>query len=264
MPTDLPHFEAPPINEVAMGVGFAPIEGLGLAHFGLFWSSLREEFSKSEEAAPLSISEGLAMSKTGLPLPRIWLIHNEEQYLIQLQPNMFYFNWRRQDEAQNYPRYSTIKPLFYDYLQRYVEFLAQEQLPQPEAVNCALTYVNIIPQGRNGDSSDGFSGLFPDVSWRRAEDRFLPVPKALSWQITFDVLDDAVELTAKIQSAKRKSDELPVLRFEINARDMRSKSPLNETEHWFDSAHEAIVLSFVDLTSYKTQCEIWKRVNAAN
>ena len=161
MSTDLPHFEAPPINEVAMGVRFAPIEGLVLTHFGLFWSLLREEFSKSEEAIPLSISETLAVGKTGLPQPRLWLIHNEDQYLIQLQPNMFYFNWRRQDEAQDYPRYSSIKPLFYDYWQRYVEFLAREQLPQPEAVNCNLTYVNIIPKGQIGDSGDGFSGLFP-------------------------------------------------------------------------------------------------------
>lgn len=263
MPTELPHFEAPPINEVAMGVRFAPIEGLVLTHFGLFWSSLREEFSKSEEAAPLSTSEGLALTKAGLPLPRVWLIHDDDEYLIQLQPNIFHFNWRRQDEVQIYPRYSRIKQLFYDYLQRYVEFLTQEQLPQPEAVECDLTYVNIIPQGQNGNSSDGLVGLFPDVNWRLEEDRFLPVPKALNWQTTFDI-DDAVELIAKVQSAKRASDDLPVLRFEINARDMRSKSPLDETEHWFDRAHEAIVLSFADLTSSKSQREIWKRIYDAN
>lgn len=258
MPIDLPNFEAPPINEVAMGVTFAPIEGLLPTHFGLFWSKFRKEFSKSEEAAPLSTPEGLPMSKIGLPLPRFWLIHNEEQYLIQLQSNMFYFNWRQQDDSQVYPRYSNIKPLYYDYLQRYVEFLSQEQLPQPEAVNCNLTYVNIIPIGQKGGSSDGFSGLFPDVNWRQAEDRFLPVPKTLNWQTTFEI-DDTVELTAKVQSAKRVSDELPVLRLEINARDLRSESPFDKTEHWFDSAHEAIVLSFVDLTSEKAQREIWKR-----
>ena len=247
-----------------MGVRFAPLEGVVLTHFGLFWSLLRKEFSETEEAAPLSTHEGLVASKTGLPLPRCWLINKDKQYLIQLQPNIFYFNWRRQDEAQDYPRYSTIKALFYRYLQRYVEFLAQEQLPQPEIVNCDLTYVNIIPLGQNGASSADFTCLFPDLSWRRAEDRFLPVPKALNWQTTFDVLDGTVELTAKIQTAKRVADNFPVIKFEINARDMHSKSPLNETERWFDRAHEAIVLSFVDLTSGKTQREIWKRLNDAN
>ena len=264
MRVDLPHFEAPPINEVAMGVKFAPIEGLLLSHFGLFWSSLRGEFGKSEEAVPLGSFEDLVMSKAGPPLPRTWLIHNDGQYLIQLQPNLFYFNWRRQDEVQNYPRYSTIKPLFHDYLQRYIEFLAREQLPQPDAVNCDLTYVNMIPTSPNGGSRDSFSSLFPDLSWRQAEDRFLTVPKTLSWQTTFDLPDGAGELTAKIQSAKRVSDDLPVLRFEITARGIGSKLPLNEIDHWFDLAHQTIVLSFVDLTSGETQREVWKRIYAAN
>lgn len=264
MRADLPHFEAPPINEVAMGVTFAPIQGLRLSHFGLFWSSVRSEYGKTEEAVPLGSFEDLAMSMSGGPLPRIWLIHNDEQYLIQLQPNIFYFNWRRKGEDQSYPRYYTIKPLFYDNLKRYFEFLTQEQLPLPEVVNCNLTYVNIIPEGQNGDARKGLNGLFPDMNWRHATDRFLPMPKALNWQTTFDMADDVGELTAKVQNAKRVSDGLPVIRFEINVRSSGTELPLDETEHWFDLAHQAIVTSFVDLTSVEAQRDIWKRIDARN
>ena len=264
MRVDLPHFEEPPINEVAMGVTFPPIQGLRLTHFGLFWSSLRGEFGKSEEAVPLGLFEDLAMSMAGGPLPRTWLIHNDEQYLIQLQPNIFYFNWRRKGEAQNYPRYSTIKPLFYEYLKRYFEFLAQEKLPVPEVVDCNLTYVNMIPEGQDGESRKGFSDLFPDINWRHATDRFLPMPKALNWQATFDLPDDIGDLTAKVQNAKRVSDGLPVIRFEINVRSSGTDLSLDETEHWFDLAHQGIVTSFVDLTNVETQREIWKRIDATN
>lgn len=260
---DLPDFEAPPINEVAMGVRFAPIQGLVLAHFGLFWSSLKDEFGKSEEAMPLGPFDELPMSTGGGPLPRTWLIHNDEQFLIQLQPNLFFFNWRRRDEAQSYPRYSTIKPLFQDYLQRFMEFLVQEELPGPEEVSCDLTYVNVIPKDQYEGSNDGLGSLFPDLTWRQEGDRFLQTPKNQTWQATFDLPDAAGELTAKIQSALRLPGNLPVLRFELTARSKGLKLPMAEIEHWFDLAHRVIVLSFVDLTSDELQRKVWKRVDGA-
>ena len=260
----LPNFEAPPINEVAMGVRFKPIEGLLPTHFGLFWSSLKGKFGKCEDAAPLGSLEELVTSKWGGPIPRTWLIHNDGQYLIQLQPNIFYFNWRRQDDIQNYPRYSTIKPLFHEYMQRFFEFLTLEQFPPPEAVRCELTYVNVIPEGQNDGSRDAFSSLFPDLTWRQAEGRFLSVPKTLNWQTSFDLPEGAGELTAKIQSAKRVLDGHPVIRFEIGALGVDSQLPLDEIDHWFDLAHQTIVLSFVDLTSSNTQRDVWKRIHDTN
>ena len=261
---DLPHFKAPPINEVVMGVRFAQIEGLQLTHFGLFWSLLRGEFGRSEEASPLGTIEDLIISKGGGPLPRTWLIHNDEQYLIQLQPNIFFFNWRRQKDTGEYPRYATIKPLFHDYLHRFLEFLTKEQLPLPEAANCELTYVNMIPERQIGGAIDGIGGMFPDLSWRQLKDRYLQAPNSIIWQTTFDLPDDAGELTTKIQSAKRVADDVSYLRFEISARGVGSKLPMDTLEGWFDLAHEAIVLSFVDLTGIEMQREVWERTDGAN
>lgn len=261
---NLPHFETPPVNEVAMGVRFVPIEGLHLAHFGLFWSLLRTKFGRSEEAVPLGTIDDLIMSKVGGPLPRIWLIHNDEQYLIQLQPNIFYFNWRRREDTGEYPRYATIKPLFHDYFHQFLEFLTREQLPNPKAANCELTYVNLIPESQIGGSIDGIGGMIPNLSWKQLKDRYLQAPNSINWQTTFDRPDDAGELTIKIQSAKRVADDVSYLRFEISARSVGSKLPLDTLENWFDLAHEAIVLSFVDLTSIEMQRDVWNRVDGAN
>jgi len=264
MAANLPNFEAPPINEVAMGVQFAPIEGLLHTHFGLFWSLVKEEFSKSDEAAPLGTAEGLWINqKTNVPLPRTWLVHDETQCLIQLQPDIFYFNWRRQADDQNYPSYAEIKPLFYKYLWRYVDFLTGEKLLPPEQVKCDLTYVNIIPRGEGDEPVEFLAELLPDVSWRLAKDRYLPLPKALSWQATIEI-EEAIELTANVNPAARKTDDHPVLRLQISARDTGPGSSLDATEPWFDRAHDAIVLSFIDLTSERKQRELWKRTDAAS
>ena len=263
-PENLPHFERPPINEVAMGVRFPPIEGLLLPHYGAFWSSLRDEFVRSEEASTLTIFDELVGSKSGAPLPRTWLIHKNEHYLIQLQQNIFYFNWRLGDAAQNYPRYATIKPLFYDYLERYVAFLKDEKLPVPEAVNCDLSYVNVIPEGAGGYSKNGFATVFRDMSWGSKTKRYLPPPKGVNWHAGFSLPDNTGELLAKAQMGKRLSDDCPVIRFELNARSPGFNLTLDETETWFDLAHETIVLSFVDLTSEKMRRDVWKIIDATD
>ena len=246
-----------------MGVRFPVIQGLLLPHYGAFWSSLRNEFGRCEEAATLTVFDEFVGSKSGAPLPRTWLIHNDEQYLIQLQQNLFYFNWRLGDAARNYPRYATIKRLFYEYLERYAAFLKDEKLPVPEAVNCDLSYVNVIPEGEGGYSKIGFASMFRDMSWGSKTKRFLPPPKGVSWQGGFDLPDDAGELIAKAQSGKRLSDDHPVVRFELNARSPGFKLALDDTEEWFDLAHKTIVLSFVDLTSTKMQRDVWKKIDDA-
>lgn len=257
MAADLPSFEAPPINEVVIGVRFRPIDEMLLTHFGLFWASLRNDFGESEEAIPMGTPEGVAVSKAGqLPLPRTWLINNDKQYLIQLQSNIFYFNWRKQSESQNYPRYSKIKPMFYDYIGLFIKFLYKENITVPKIFNGELTYVNIIPQENN----NYFSGVFPDLSWRSGGSRLMPPPSGFSWNSTH-VFDDRIELTTKIQTAKRVSDESTVLRFEISARETGSGSSLETSEEWFDRAHNAIVSSFVDLTNPRIQQELWKRTD---
>lgn len=263
MPTDLPHFEEPPIHEVAIGFKFAAIKDLSSTHFGLFWAQLKEEFGVCREVAQLSTSDGPIFNEIGLPQSRLWLIHNDQQHLMQLQSNIFYFNWRRTSQNQDYPRFSSITPFFYDNWQRYVAFLGEVGLPQPEAVECNLTYVNNISPDQNVYSNIGSSGLFPDVNWRQLDNRYLPPPKTFDWQAIFDI-DETLELTAKVQSGVSAAGNDPVLRFEIAATDLRPNSPVNETQKWFDDAHKAIVLSFADLTDPTTQHKLWKRADGAN
>ena len=262
--TSLPKFKAPPVNEVAMGVKFAPIEGLTLAHFGLFWATLRDEFARSEEAIPFGTPTEIPVREGGLPLPRLWLVHNDEQFLIQLQPNIFYFNWRRRDDDQTYPSYDAINPLFRKYLTLYFTLLSSEGLPPPVAFSCDMSYINLITEQSNDSANGSPTNLFPDFVWRQSKERFLPRPKAVNWHSVFDLPDGAGDLSARVQSATRVADGSAVLRFEIKATGGEQRLTLKETEKWFDIAHRAIVLSFVDMTNSDIQREVWKRTDDAS
>lgn len=259
--TSLPDFGDPPINEVAIGLRFPVIAGLHLPHIGLFWSDVKGQFGSCEEASPLGPLEELHIGTTGAPLPRTWLIHDSGQYLIQLQPNIFFFNWRRRDEHVDYPRFAKIKQLFDEYLERYFEFLASENLKAPEAVSCELSYVNLIPTGQ--EALVDASTLFCDHSWFNSEGRFLHEPKAYNWQTTYDLPQSAGELAAKIHSVKLVADGSPAIRFEMSARNSGHELHPDETTAWFDLAHETIVQSFADLTNADVQREIWGRTDGS-
>ena len=93
-PAPLPSYRNPPVNEVVCGARFAALERFMVPHIGLFWDSVRKDFPNCEHAAPLSVDLSVLDAATGLPIPRIWLINRSEDRLIQLQKDVFFYNWR--------------------------------------------------------------------------------------------------------------------------------------------------------------------------
>ena len=259
----LPDFESPPINEVALGVRFRPVPGLTATHFGLYWSQIKDQFGRCEHAAPIAPVEGTTDAATGLPLPRVWLIHNDEEFLIQLQPNLFFLNWRKTDGQRKYPRYATVKPEFERQLFRYFDFLNSIGLARPEPNNCELTYVNIIPKGQGWDSNADIRNIWPDIVWRGSSERFLRAPKALNFRVSFDLPQNAGELIITLQNASRKTDNEPALRLELSARGDLPTPSTKAMDDWFELAHEWIVRGFADATDRGVQDKFWKRLNDA-
>jgi len=100
-------------------------------------------------------------------------------------------NWRRVEDKQEYPHYSKIKPIFEHHLIQYFEFLEGEGLSRPEPTDYELTYVNIVPVGQEWEKLSDFGAILPDICWRQTEKRFLPTPKGLSSQASFELPNDA-------------------------------------------------------------------------
>src|ERR1700760_930942 len=108
-------FERQPIAEVSFGVAFLPLKELRTSHFGLFWSRLQSEFPQTVDAVPIGDfggdMGGMVSVPGWFPLPRVQFIHRNREQLVQLQPNRFYFNWRRLQPITAYPRFASLEPM---------------------------------------------------------------------------------------------------------------------------------------------------------
>lgn len=256
---DLPSYEKPPVSEVACGATFAAIKQFTTAHGGLFWSRIRDEFPEAEHAAPLATpAEGWFDSNLGLPLPRQWFISKDKQGLIQLQGDCLFFNWRRINDDDVYPRYGSVVRSYREILSAFLAYLSEMQFPTPAVTGCELTYVNHIPQTDGWKSANDLSSVFRDFIWNPALGRFLPTPKSAAWKAQFPMPSGGI-LTASLAQATRVRDQMPTLKFELSAKKTFQEKPFDDIWSWLDEAHEWIVRGFSDLTQDEIQRKVWKR-----
>ena len=152
-PADLPLYENPPIDEVAIGVQFAPVAGFVDAHAGLFWQRVMATYRRAEsqpriETPPEVLDAPLGLT-TGFPQligpalgARTFLISEDETYLLQLQNNRFYRNWRRRMDP--YPHFEELENAFRVDYTAFCEFLDDATLPRPVLSQAEVTYINWI------------------------------------------------------------------------------------------------------------------------
>lgn len=258
-PRKLPSYRNPPLTEVACGLKFQPLEKLTIPHVGVFWESLRKDFPNVQHAAPLGVDEGTIDRTTNLPVPRIWLINKADDRLLQIQRNMFFYNWRRRQASKPYPRYPSIVKQFRRRFSSFIDFLGENDLGSISPIECELAYINHIPRGEGWDSIDGISRILPDFNWQRKESRFLPHPSGISWNWIFDLPSEMGELSVKLQQGIRKIDNTPILTLELRASVNLSEETDYSLWEWFPVAHEWIVQGFADLTGRRVQEGVWKR-----
>lgn len=254
-----PDYKAPPVIEVACGISFETIEKFRGHHLGLFWQKIRDGFPVVEHASRLDITpEDLVdMAKY---FPRIWFISEEQNRLIQLQDDKFFFNWRRTQEEEPYPRYRAIMEAFQTNLRIYESFLEEEDLGPIRPKACELTYINHIPKGEGWESFSDLNSIFRDLTWDSGK-RFLPPPKGLGGQAIFALPDGKGDLNILLQQGSRKADNHPMLILRISARGLGDDKSMDAAWEWFDVAHEWIVCGFTDLTVPTIQNDIWHRTD---
>lgn len=152
-PADLPDFNSPPIDEVVVGVQFESIEDFAGAHVGLFWNSIREEFPAVENQpwmnTPIeSFDEDVPPQPqpivlTGATQSRTWLTSADETYLIQVQDNCFFLNWRRRNEA-DYPHFDEVLLRFENFWSAFRSILNSSGLSDPVLKQVEISYFNWI------------------------------------------------------------------------------------------------------------------------
>jgi uncharacterized protein (TIGR04255 family) len=232
-------------------------------HLGLLWARFKPDFDRCQEAHPFMLpiepsSKPAALRMqfdTRPPLPRIWFLKSDGNAVIQVQRDTFFYNWRHGDGNQPYPHFSQISSRFREHLQQFEEFLETEKVGRVTLKQCDLKYTNELAS--DGDFDLG--RFFPDFEWKSDAQRFLPLPSAENFRLSFKMPDSVGQLHVVIRRARRSSDQREVLILELNARGVPANSKTSAMWDWFDLAHEWIVRGFADLTSRSVQIDLWKR-----
>lgn len=155
-PDDLPDFRTPPLNEVVLGVQFAPARGYQQIRAGEVWALFRPEFPYVEELPLIppsfetfglprgpQINFGLV---TGASHDRFWFLSPAKEELIQFQNDRFLHNWRKVGEEDNkYPRFEYIIKRFSEELVLLENYFGTLQSQTIDINQCEISYINHIP-----------------------------------------------------------------------------------------------------------------------
>jgi uncharacterized protein (TIGR04255 family) len=264
---ELPEYDNPPVNEVVCGILFERIDKLLNPYLGILWEKFKTEYSECREVAPLiPVIENLDRPSQQRsqyvdvpPLPRTWFVHSSGNGIIQVQRDRFLHNWRKIRSEDEYPRYHRVINMFRTHLSRFTEFLDENRLGVVTPLQYELTYINHIIQGEGWETITDVGTVFPNFAWHTAETYFLPDPDSMNWHTSFSLPNRAGRLHTRIQTAMRRGDERPLLRFELTARGIGNYTTLDAMWNWFELAHEWIVRGFADLTDPQVQKNLWRR-----
>lgn len=264
----LPDYNKPPVVEVAMGVQFAPLKGLSVAHIGLYWNTIRATFARCQEQPPFPhIIEELGMPQMPSPpklrlsgkpdMPRVWFLNDSGNKLVQVQRDRFVHNWRKMSPAEAYPRYPNVKSDFEKYWMGFCNFLQTETLPRPEVDQLELVYVNHARQGEGWESLADTEKLFTIFKWR-TRTGFLPSPENVRWSMKYLLPHNAGRLHVDAMPVRIQDDKSLVMSLSLAVRGKPAEPTDAGITAWFDVAREWIVKGFADLADTETDT-LWEK-----
>jgi uncharacterized protein (TIGR04255 family) len=258
--TKLPKYRKPPVVEVIIGISFASIEKLATVDYGSFWESVKEEYPLTEDNAPLpeEVSAGPQVQLMQIPpLRRVFLIHRDQTYLMQLQPDRFIHNWRKLKESDDYPNFENAKGKFVSGWKLFRDFIAARQLGPIRLRGYEVTYINHFIEAPQTFPL-GTARYLPLFEWSSGQSEgFLPPPNVLGLDLRFPLAKDKGTLRVSVKHGKRVSDNKDVMLAQLTAQGPAS-SDGSDMEEWIETAHEWIVRGFTDLTSRDAH-QKWER-----
>ena len=266
----IPKFEKPPVVEVAVSVQFsAPV--LDGPLLMLRWTQVRDRFPRYEQVSPLPSSVETFSNPRGLrfefqfsdapPTPRLLMLNESETEVLQIQEDRLGYSWRRLSNDHEYPRYPSIRESFLRELIDFEGFLSSENLAPLNAVQCEVTYVNLIPAGQVGEHHSDLGKILPSVEFRRTE-TFLPDPEQTTYASQFVIIGDSGEPIARLyvmaDPSFAASDRSPIYILKLTVRGAPQGPGTVEIIKSMDLGHEWIVRAFATLTSGEMQ-KVWER-----
>lgn len=260
----LPRFRKPPVIETVLGVEFAPIAGLSVAHLGAFWGRVKERFPRPSVQAPLAATQDanvgvpkLQFHLVDAPDIRLALSDEHQRYLLQLQIDRLVVNWRKAAPDDPYPSYSANRDLFVEVWRDFTAFLDEHDASQPSVTYCEVTYVNHLEHGAAFASFSDLGSIVPCFQVK-SRGRWLPDPDIGGFNLRYPVRDREGVLAVSLLPVVRSADFRRVVQMNLTAKGKAADSNLEGALRWFDIGHEWIVRGFTELTSDAAH-RLWER-----
>jgi len=259
-----PSFSSPPLSEVILGFTLDTGDIVRSTDIGAFADEVRNSFPVVQEHPPLSAhierfgqstrtedaQFRLELRNDRPPAPRVWLLNTKGTELLQIQPDMFYRNWRRQESpVEAYPRFPELKTRFLDSYSGYVRFLDSRNASLEHKVDqVEVTYVNRIPNLEKEPLSKFLRNWSPTLTTiGELENVDISLTKIL---LTED--KPIGRLHIKVRNAWDESGRTLILALTARGR-------TEEPSEFLDLGHNAIVNGFADFTTEEMHKE-WGRL----
>jgi uncharacterized protein (TIGR04255 family) len=269
-PANLPDYERPPIVEMVLGVQFAELPGFTTVHAGLLWEEkFRAAYPRFSEQAPLEPSFEVFGSQQrlkfeikqvpGLP-PRLWLMNERDDELVQIQANRFIRNWK--GEGVNYPRYEKLRESFFSDLQEFGSFLKGWDMATIQPNQCEVTYVNRLRlEGYDLTANPGIAlKLFhPEALRPGNEGERLPNPENCHLSARYVLKGANGEPHGRLHVTAQPWQREPDLRLDLMVRGAPASHDLKAVADFFDEGRKVIVNGFTAITTERMHQE-WGRV----
>ncbi len=163
----LKKLEEPPIVEVVCGLILKPIDELDPVSLGEYWLSRRAQYPRREFKLPISASPNAIDFALGPDLGpiRTWLVSEDDQFIIQVQPERFYLNWRAR--GSDYPRFNDweggrgVLSRFLVESSAFLDFCARSLKSEPAIVGIELAKIDLLQRYRHWQTSRDLAELVP-------------------------------------------------------------------------------------------------------
>lgn len=266
-PSELPHFEDPPVIEVVCGIQFNPLNKFQTYHFGAFLERVRDQYPYLEDRPPLddvfeadhgtSIKGEFSLVQLP-PLRRVFYVDQSRRFLLQLQPSRFLSNWRKQSETEEYPRFTAAFRRFCEGISHFRAFVAAMELGPISINQYELSYINHFtdPGCSFPEEIQTYMPIFNWCSGRTID--FLPTPSSASLRLDFALPESRGRLHLAVGHGARPGDGEQILVADFTARGPATSPDGGDLDEWFLLAHEWIVRGFTDLTSAEAH-KRWRR-----
>lgn len=268
-----PHFDQPPVSEVALALYFdSPL--LRTVDVGLLWEQWRDRYPIAEDQPPFppvpveqfgrTPSFALSINFTGTyPGTRALFQSRDRDRVVQVQQDRLILNWRRTAADRPYPRYEALRPEFLGLVEELDQFGAGHDLGPIGVAQVEVTYSNPVPLDAIDDGRAVECLIAP---WSGSySDEFLPSPERLAMSASYVISKEGsergrlyVQAQPAIQSQPAAAPPGPVYLLQVFARCPATAREVAAVPELLDLGHHWVVNGFASLTT-TTMHALWGR-----